>query len=95
MERLATRYPGYRWEKNAGYGTPDHLAGLSARGITPHHRRSFCAVSQLALHLGGEELVTPRVEIDLLVEDADAATDEGVITGSAALPPDLEAELRD
>jgi ribonuclease HII len=52
MARLAARYPGYCWERNAGYSTADHIAGLDARGITPHHRRSFVRVSQLALDLG-------------------------------------------
>lgn len=73
MERLAARYPDYRWERNAGYGTPDHLAGLAARGITPHHRRSFCAVSQLALDFGGDQAVAPVADIDQLLADADAA----------------------
>ena len=41
MTALARRHPAYRWERNVGYGTPDHLAGLAAHGITPHHRRSF------------------------------------------------------
>ena len=73
MERLAARYPAYRWERNAGYGTPDHLAGLAARGITPHHRRSFCAVSQLALDFGGDEAVAPVADIEQLLADTDAA----------------------
>ncbi len=41
MDRLAARYPGFGWERNAGYGTAEHLAGLKALGPTPHHRRSF------------------------------------------------------
>lgn len=52
MTALGRRHPGYRWEHNAGYGTPDHLLGLSSHGVTPHHRRSFCAVSQLRLDFG-------------------------------------------
>jgi ribonuclease HII len=83
MERLATRYPDYRWERNAGYGTPDHLAGLAARGITPHHRRSFCAVSQLALDFGGDEAVAPVADIEQLLADADAARSPDVPGGSA------------
>lgn len=38
MRRLAARHPGYGWEHNAGYGTPDHLHGLRALGATAHHR---------------------------------------------------------
>jgi ribonuclease HII len=51
MARLALRYPGYGWERNAGYGTPAHLAGLRALGATPHHRAGFAPVRQLGLRL--------------------------------------------
>jgi ribonuclease HII len=51
MHALAVRYPGYRWERNVGYSTAAHFAGIAERGITPHHRRSFLPVSQLALPL--------------------------------------------
>lgn len=47
MFRLARRYPGYTWDKNVGYTTPDHIAGLAAHGITVHHRRTFFRISQL------------------------------------------------
>lgn len=50
MCRLAARYPGYGWERNAGYGTPEHLDALARLGPTPHHRRSFSPV-QLSLGL--------------------------------------------
>ena len=49
MERLATRYPGYGWETNMGYGTPEHQAAIRAQGPTRHHRRSFAPIAQLAL----------------------------------------------
>lgn len=51
MARLAARYPAYTWEQNAGYTTRDHVAGLLSSGISPHHRRSFCRISELLLHL--------------------------------------------
>jgi len=51
MHALARRHPGYGWERNVGYGTPTHLAGLRERGTTRHHRRSFVPVQQLALDL--------------------------------------------
>jgi ribonuclease HII len=41
MCRLALRYPGYAWEKNAGYGTAQHRAAIDALGVTPHHRLTF------------------------------------------------------
>jgi ribonuclease HII len=41
MTRLSVRYPGFRWETNAGYATPEHLSAVKELGLTPHHRRSF------------------------------------------------------
>lgn len=41
MRRLALRYPGYGWDRNAGYGTVEHRAAIEALGITPHHRLTF------------------------------------------------------
>jgi ribonuclease HII len=38
---LSQQFPGYGWETNAGYGTKQHQEGLSALGVTAHHRRSF------------------------------------------------------
>ena len=46
---LAEAHPHYGWERNAGYGTAEHLAALRAHGPTPHHRRSFAPVAQLDL----------------------------------------------
>lgn len=51
MRGLADAHPHYGWERNAGYGTPEHLAALRRHGATPHHRRSFSPVAQLQLDL--------------------------------------------
>jgi ribonuclease HII len=51
MRDLAVQHPGYGWERNAGYGTPEHLQALRRQGPTAHHRRSFAPVSQLHLAL--------------------------------------------
>jgi ribonuclease HII len=51
MTRLARRYPHYIWDHNAGYTTREHVAGLTLHGITPHHRKSFCRISDLLLEL--------------------------------------------
>jgi ribonuclease HII len=58
MAKLALRYPGYGWEHNAGYPTPDHRDAIHRLGLTPHHRRSFGTVRrlmQLSLDLEGTE----------------------------------------
>jgi len=47
MTRLAQRWPGYDWERNAGYPTARHLAALAKQGVTPHHRRSFAPVATI------------------------------------------------
>jgi ribonuclease HII len=47
MVRLAQRYPGFGWERNAGYSTEAHFVGLERFGVTPHHRRSFEPVANI------------------------------------------------
>ena len=46
MTSLSKLYPGYGWEKNAGYGTREHLAAIEREGITVHHRRSFKPIAK-------------------------------------------------
>ena len=41
MRRLARTHPGYGWERNVGYGTALHRAGLAGLGRSRHHRVSF------------------------------------------------------
>ena len=47
MAELALDFPGYGWERNAGYGTPEHHRALEAFGVTPHHRRSFAPIHKI------------------------------------------------
>ena len=47
MVDLAQQYPGYGWEKNAGYPTQLHREALQTLGVTPHHRRSFKTVHNM------------------------------------------------
>lgn len=51
MKEAAREHPHYGWERNKGYGTPDHLAALREHGPCPLHRRSFAPVAQCALPL--------------------------------------------
>jgi ribonuclease HII len=51
MHMLATRYPGYGWDHNVGYGTQEHRDAIGVIGLTPHHRRSFEPNSQLRLEI--------------------------------------------
>ena len=49
MRAAALDHPHYGWERNKGYGTPDHLAALRDHGPSPLHRRSFAPVAQFHL----------------------------------------------
>jgi ribonuclease HII len=52
MAEHARVYPGYGWETNRGYPTPEHIRGIAALGITPLHRRTFARVrDQLEVQL--------------------------------------------
>ena len=41
MRELALQYPGYGWEHNFGYPTPEHIDAIRRLGYTPEHRKSF------------------------------------------------------
>lgn len=47
MVDLAQQHPGYGWDRNAGYPTPEHLEALQKLGVTPAHRRSFAPVHKM------------------------------------------------
>ena len=49
MREAARAHPHYGWERNKGYGSPEHLAALRTHGPSPLHRQSFAPVAQLAL----------------------------------------------
>ncbi len=41
MVSLSAEFPDYKWEKNKGYGTKDHLDAIKQFGMTVKHRRTF------------------------------------------------------
>jgi ribonuclease HII len=65
MTRLAQRYPQYIWDHNAGYTTREHVAGLATHGITPHHRKSFCRISDLLLEIQQQTELEDREQLAL------------------------------
>ena len=79
MTRLGQRYPHYIWGDNSGYTTRAHVAGLASYGITPHHRKSFCRISDLLLeleHLSEMEENEQRALHDVGVPDEDGLDDD-------------------
>jgi ribonuclease HII len=79
MRRAAELYPGWNFEGNVGYSTPEHREAILANGISPLHRRSFASVAYSQLELS--ERVLDVIE----GEDLAAVTD--------GHPDDVEAEL--
>lgn len=48
MKTYAIEFPHYGWEKNAGYGTQQHLKAIETHGVTRLHRRSFAPIKKYA-----------------------------------------------
>ena len=83
MTRLAVRYPDFAWASNCGYGTADHVRGLTRRGPTVHHRRLFVAAVEARLRAGAS------------LEDAGEITVPGVIAEFTFAPQHVPVESVD
>ncbi|MFZ5784478.1 MAG: ribonuclease HII [Pseudomonadota bacterium] len=71
MRTLAASFPGYGWETNVGYRSPQHLAALNRLGATAHHRRSFAPVRMvLEPGLPLDAVVVDPMEGELAAEEA-------------------------
>jgi len=46
MEQLHEVFPIYKWNKNKGYLTKEHIEAINKYGITPYHRASFRKVGK-------------------------------------------------
>ncbi len=38
---MSKKFIKYAWDKNAGYGTKQHLRAIKNFGVTKHHRKTF------------------------------------------------------
>ena len=56
MIKLGKKFPKYRWNKNFGYGTTEHIKGLRKYGVTKHHRKKFKPVHNILMHATRETL---------------------------------------
>ena len=41
ITKMSKKYNRYFWNKNAGYGTKNHLSAIKKFGVTKHHRKTF------------------------------------------------------
>ena len=56
MIKLGKNFPQYKWNKNFGYGTDEHLKSLKKYGITKHHRKKFKPVYNILIRSTRETL---------------------------------------
>ena len=56
MIRLGKKFPKYKWNKNFGYGTTEHLNGIRKYGVTKHHRKNFKPIHNILMSKTRETL---------------------------------------
>ena len=84
MAELAREWPGYGWETNRGYGTPEHYRALNALGPTPLHRRSFAPVREI-------EAARAQPELEIF----EIGTGESFAPHPPAIEPRLPPQTQD
>ena len=50
ISRMSKKFNVYYWDKNAGYGTKDHISAIKKFGITKHHRKTFQPIHNILSH---------------------------------------------
>ena len=72
MDELHRRYPEFGFDRNKGYGTPDHLEALERLGPTAVHRLSFAGRrAAVAARAWSEGLSRPREKLEGMTSDDD------------------------
>ena len=56
MIRLGQKFPKYKWNKNFGYGTTEHLNSIRKCGVTKHHRKNFKPIHNILMSKTRETL---------------------------------------
>ena len=56
MIKLGKKFPKYKWNKNFGYGTAEHLNSLKKYGVSKHHRKKFRPVHNILIRAARETL---------------------------------------
>ena len=47
ITKMSKKFRKYAWDKNAGYGTKEHLKAMKKFGVTKHHRKTFSPVHNI------------------------------------------------
>ena len=48
--KMSKKFKKYCWDRNAGYGTKQHLKAIKKYGITKHHRKTFSPIHNILSH---------------------------------------------
>jgi ribonuclease HII len=51
LKKLHLKESFYEWDKNAGYGTKNHLNAITSMGISKFHRKTYQPISKLITKL--------------------------------------------
>ena len=84
MAEHAREYPGYGWETNRGYPTPDHRRALRELGPTPLHRRSFGLV---------REMIASAAQPELTLEITGSESSESHLPPVESVPIDVTQHI--
>ena len=47
VAKMSKKFKKYSWDKNAGYGTKNHIKAIKKFGITKHHRKTFAPIHKM------------------------------------------------
>ena len=47
ITKMSKKFKKYAWDKNAGYGTKQHITAIKKFGVTKHHRKTFGPVHNI------------------------------------------------
>ena len=49
VTKISKKFSKYAWDRNAGYGTKEHLNAIKKYGITQHHRKTFRPIHNILI----------------------------------------------
>jgi ribonuclease HII len=93
MRRAATAYPGWDFDENVGYSTPEHRAAIREVGISALHRRSFNSIAYSQLEFSGSDADAELLES--LEGVPDVLEVDHAPGGVEAHPDDVEPQRAD
>ena len=47
IKKMSKKFKKYAWDRNAGYGTKQHIRAIKKFGVTKHHRKTFSPIHNM------------------------------------------------